>query len=120
MAEFSWLYGPTVYPFPEKPKRTAEERIRELRERDPEGLWLAIIAVAWDDLNSTYAREGISENFIWLRGQLKKRIARYRPQISDERWAEFISRHPDREIKIREKGRVVRTKFEHGYNFNYK
>lgn len=94
-------------------------RIQRRRQSDPEGFLLTIISCAWDDLNRIHEREGLSENFKGQRVHLRKTIALYRSRISDERWADFIERNPDRVVEIREKGRVVRLRRIHGYNFNY-
>lgn len=92
------------------------ERLLRYRRENPVGYALVRISVAWDELNSVYAKSGITEDFKWKRSDLKALIRRLEPIIGSERLAEFRSEHPDKVITDKD-GNVIKR--IHGYNFKY-
>ena len=94
-------------------KKMAEEyeKICALRKNNPVRFALACIGAAWDELNDEFKKNGISDEFVYLRKRLKDEIHRSRSVLTAEQLAEYCAMHPDRWFGSR---------FEHGYNFNYK
>lgn len=85
-------------------------RLVSLRERNPKRFHLVRIACKWDDLNSEYSRNGISELFCSLRKELKELIQKAKPFVGSLDLAEFSALHPD----VYKDGKLF-----HGYNMNY-
>ena len=85
------------------------EKISALRENDPVRFALMRIGAKWDALNDVFEKNGINDEFVFLRKDLKDFIRR--SALTAEQVSEYCAKHPDRWFGDR---------FEHGYNFNYK
>ena len=85
------------------------EKISALRKNDPVRFALMRIGAKWDALNAVFEKNGINDEFVFLRKDLKDFIRR--SALTTEQVAEYCAKHPDRWFGER---------FEHGYNFNYK
>lgn len=81
------------------------------QRREPVRSRLVRLSVAWDELNAVYEKSGLCENFFVKRKMLKEMINRFSQIIGVEPIDKFRRQHPDR---------IVRGKFIHGYNMNYK
>lgn len=93
-----------------KMQKMAEEfeKIKALRENDPVRFALMRIGAKWDSLNDVFEKNGINDEFVALRKDLRAFIKR--SALTAEQLREYCEKHPDRWFDGR---------FEHGYNWNY-